>query len=112
MKRGQRCSGESMNEFKPQADQIFLIAGPCVIESADLCLRVAEHVNSICKRLNVTYVFKASFDKANRTSANSFRGPGLEDGLVVLKKVREGIGVPVLTDIHEANQAAPAAKVV
>src|SRR3954447_23560086 len=101
-----------MSDFKPQRDQLFLIAGPCVIESAELCLRIAEHVNAICKRLGITYVFKASFDKANRTSANSFRGAGLEDGLVVLKKVREAVGVPVLTDIHEVHQAGTAAKVV
>src|SRR6266550_2967892 len=90
---------------------LFIIAGPCVIESAELCLRIAGHVKGICDRLGLIYIFKASFDKANRSSGDSFRGPGLEDGLVVLKKVRDELGVPVLTDIHEAHQAAVAAKV-
>src|SRR5438046_10761728 len=91
---------------------LFIIAGPCVIESADVCLTVARHVKGVCERLGLTYVFKASFDKANRSSNASFRGPGLTDGLVVLERVKSEIGVPVLTDIHESAQAAPAAKVV
>src|SRR3954471_9096060 len=76
---------------------LFVIAGPCVIESAELCLAVAKHVKSLCDNLGLTYVFKASFDKANRSSNSSFRGPGIEDGLVVLKRVKEEVGVPVLT---------------
>jgi 2-dehydro-3-deoxyphosphooctonate aldolase (KDO 8-P synthase) len=91
---------------------LFVIAGPCVIESAEICLTIGKHVKSVCDRLGFTYVFKASFDKANRSSVNSFRGPGLEDGLVVLKRIKEELGVPVLTDVHECAQVAEAASVV
>jgi len=91
---------------------LFIIAGPCVIESAELCLTVGRHVKGICDKLGLTYIFKASFDKANRSSADSFRGPGLADGLVVLERVKKELGVAVLTDIHEPAQAAVAAKVV
>lgn len=89
-----------------------LIAGPCVIESEALCLRVATTLARHCRRLGVPLVFKASFDKANRTSARSYRGPGLEEGLRVLAKVRSETGVPVLTDVHETVQVAPVAEVV
>ena len=88
--------------------QLFLIAGPCVIENEKLCLQVAALLKKTCASLGIFYVFKASFDKANRTSAKSFRGPGLDDGLRVLAKVREKIGVPVLTDIHNESHAAVA----
>jgi 2-dehydro-3-deoxyphosphooctonate aldolase (KDO 8-P synthase) len=91
--------------------RLILIAGPCVIESKDLCLRVASVLKKACDRLGVFYVFKASYDKANRTSARSFRGPGLEEGLAVLTDVRARVGVPVLTDVHTAAQAAAAARV-
>ena len=91
--------------------RLILVAGPCVIENERLCLRVAAALKKLCDRLGVFYVFKASFDKANRTSAKSFRGPGLEDGLGVLAKVRSRIGVPVLTDVHKEAQATPAAQV-
>ncbi|HEX8916470.1 MAG TPA: 3-deoxy-8-phosphooctulonate synthase [Humisphaera sp.] len=90
----------------------FVIAGPCVIESLDLCMTVGRHVKAVCDKLGLQYVFKASFDKANRSANASFRGPGLTDGLVVLDRVKKDLGVPVLTDIHEADQAAVAAKVV
>ncbi len=89
-----------------------LIAGPCVVESEALCMGVAKTMQQTCKRLGVTYVFKASFDKANRTSGGSFRGPGMAEGLAVLAKVRERFGLPVLTDIHTEEQAAAAAEVV
>jgi 2-dehydro-3-deoxyphosphooctonate aldolase (KDO 8-P synthase) len=92
--------------------QLTLIAGPCVIESEALCLKVARALQKTCARLGVTYVFKASFDKANRTSAQSFRGPGLEAGLRSLQRVRDKLGVPVLTDIHTEAQAEAAAQVV
>ncbi|HTY88587.1 MAG TPA: 3-deoxy-8-phosphooctulonate synthase [Candidatus Acidoferrum sp.] len=92
--------------------RLFLIAGPCVIENETLCLRVAAALQKICARLGIFYVFKASFDKANRTSGQSFRGPGLDDGLRVLARVREKIGVPVLTDIHNESHAAVAGEVV
>ena len=91
---------------------LFVIAGPCVIESAEQCLLIARHVKSICDRLGLVYVFKASFDKANRSSNASFRGPGLTDGLVVLERVKAEAGVPVLTDVHEVEQVPIAAKVV
>lgn len=88
-----------------------LYAGPCVIESEELVLNIAKEISDICKRLEIPYVFKASFDKANRTSINSFRGPGLEEGLRILKKVKDKYGLPVITDIHESWQAEPVAKV-
>ena len=92
--------------------RLSLIAGPCVIESEKLCLQVAATLKRICNRLGIFYVFKASYDKANRTSGKSFRGPGLEAGLAVLARVRKQIGVPVLTDVHTEVQAAAAAQVV
>ena len=91
---------------------LFLIAGPCVIESEGLCLKVARSLRATCDRLGVTYIFKASFDKANRTSGKSRRGPGLEQGLKILKKIREKVNVPILTDIHDEEQARAAAEVV
>jgi 2-dehydro-3-deoxyphosphooctonate aldolase (KDO 8-P synthase) len=91
---------------------LFVIAGPCVIESAEICLRVGAHVKQVCDKLGLAYIFKASFDKANRSSNSTFRGPGLHDGLVVLDRVKRELAVPVLTDVHEAAQAAVAAKVV
>jgi len=89
-----------------------LISGPCVIESEELCLDVARALRKICGRLGIQYVFKASYDKANRTSASSFRGPGLEQGLEILRRVGERVGVPVLTDVHTEQQAAAAGEVV
>src|SRR5580704_5417085 len=91
---------------------LFVIGGPCVIESAELCLRIATHVKGVCDKLGLVYVFKASFDKANRSSNASFRGPGIKDGLAILERVKRQVGVPVLTDVHEADQAAEAAAVV
>ncbi len=91
---------------------LTLIAGPCVIESRDLALQVAEEVKAITDRLGIHYVFKASYDKANRSSGGSFRGPGVEEGLAVLAEVKQKLGLPVLTDIHESQQAAPVAEVV
>ena len=91
------------------AGQLLLIAGPCVIESEDHALTLARAIRDIAARCGVPYVFKASYDKANRTAASSFRGPGLDEGLRILRRVRDEIGVPVLTDIHEPAQAAAAA---
>ena len=93
-------------------DQLLIIAGPCVIESRDQCLRIAEFMRDSCQRLKMAYVFKASFDKANRSSGESFRGPGMEVGLKILAEVRKELGTALLTDIHEPSQAAPVAKVV
>jgi 2-dehydro-3-deoxyphosphooctonate aldolase (KDO 8-P synthase) len=92
--------------------RIKLIAGPCVIESESLCLRIAASLQKTCRKLGIAYVFKASYDKANRTSPRSFRGPGLDAGLAVLAKVRAEVGVPVLTDVHTEEQARAAAEVV
>jgi 2-dehydro-3-deoxyphosphooctonate aldolase (KDO 8-P synthase) len=91
--------------------RLILIAGPCVIESEALCLRVASALKRACDKLGIFYVFKASYDKANRTAARSFRGPGLDKGLSVLAKVRSRVGVPILTDIHTDAQAGAAAVV-
>ena len=94
------------------AKPLTLIAGPCVIESRDLVLQVAERVSGICQELGMDYVFKASFDKANRSSGKSYRGPGTNEGLKILQEVGESFGVPVLTDIHESHQASAAAQAV
>jgi 2-dehydro-3-deoxyphosphooctonate aldolase (KDO 8-P synthase) len=88
---------------------LLLLAGPCVLESGDLAREIAREMQAIATRLGISYVFKASFDKANRTSLNSFRGPGAEKGLRILGRLREEIGVPVVSDIHEPNQAEMAA---
>jgi 2-dehydro-3-deoxyphosphooctonate aldolase (KDO 8-P synthase) len=94
-----------------QQRPLALIAGPCVIESRDLTLRIAETLARVAEERSLPLVFKASFDKANRTSVHSFRGFGLEEGLAVLEAVRQATGLPVTTDIHESHQAAPAAEV-
>lgn len=92
-------------------NMFFLIAGPCVIESEEMVLSIAGQMKEITDRLGIPYIFKASFDKANRTSIHSYRGPGLEEGLRILQKVKDTYGLPVCTDIHEPWQAKPAAKV-
>jgi 2-dehydro-3-deoxyphosphooctonate aldolase (KDO 8-P synthase) len=101
-----------MTALNLTATPLFVIAGPCVIESAEQCLRIAEHVKAVCDRLGLTYVFKASFDKANRSSTDSFRGPGLHEGLAVLERVKRELTLPVLTDVHEPAQAGPVGEVV
>ena len=93
-------------------DKIFLIAGPCVIESEDLVMEVAGKMKEITDKLGIQYVFKASFDKANRSSISSFRGPGLEKGLEILSRVKSKYGVALATDIHEPYQCKEAAKVI
>ena len=90
----------------------FLIAGPCVIESEQMCLDIAGTMKEMTDRLGIPYIFKASFDKANRSSGKSFRGPGREGGLEILANVRKQIGVPVLTDVHGIDDIAPVAAVV
>ena len=90
---------------------LLWILGPCVIESHDLTLRIAETLAALAERLRLPLVFKASFDKANRTSGKSFRGPGLHDGLKTLAAVKERTGLPVTTDIHEMRQVGPVAEV-
>ena len=89
-----------------------LIAGPCVIEERDHCLRLGEAIASVATDLGVPFVFKASFDKANRTAIDSFRGPGIDEGLEVLAAVRDSSGAPVLTDVHTVDQVGPAAEAV
>ena len=91
---------------------LALIAGPCVMEPNDLTMVVARRLVAICARLGVPLIFKASFDKANRTSKSSFRGPGLEEGMRVFERVKAETGLPVTTDVHETHQAAPIAEVV
>jgi 2-dehydro-3-deoxyphosphooctonate aldolase (KDO 8-P synthase) len=93
------------------ADRLVLIAGPCVIESPTHVIDLGREIAAVAARVGVPYVFKASFDKANRTSATSFRGPGLADGIKALAGVKSALGVPVLTDIHEPDQAAAVAEV-
>ena len=91
---------------------MFLIAGPCVIESRELIMRTAETLRGICRQAGVPFIFKASFDKANRSSGSSFRGLGMDEGLAILAEVRRELGVPVLTDVHETEQAKAVAEVV
>ena len=90
----------------------FLIAGPCVVESEELQLRTAERLKAITGKLGLHFIFKSSFDKANRSSDQSFRGPGLDEGLRILEKVRDALDVPILTDVHDIPQIAPVAEVV
>jgi 2-dehydro-3-deoxyphosphooctonate aldolase (KDO 8-P synthase) len=103
-----KLCGTEIGADKP----LFLIAGPCVIESEDQCLQVADALARLAARQKMLIIFKASFDKANRTSGSSFRGPGLEDGLRILEKVGAASGLPILTDVHEVAQVRPVAAVV
>ncbi|MHB1350798.1 MAG: 3-deoxy-8-phosphooctulonate synthase [Desulfobulbus sp.] len=91
---------------------LLLLAGPCVLESEEMGWHIAAEMSTICRELGISYVFKASFDKANRTSLDSFRGPGLDKGLRVLARIREGLGVPVVSDVHEVSQVSRAAEVL
>ena len=100
-------AGLSVSNERP----FVLFGGMNVLESRDIALRVAEHFRTVTDRLQIPYVFKASFDKANRSSLDSFRGPGLEEGLTLLAEIKSRFGMPLLTDIHEPHQAAPAAQV-
>ncbi len=94
------------------ANRLVLFAGPCAAESYDICMETGSRVKQLCQSLDIDYVFKASFDKANRTSAGSYRGPSMEQGLEILSRVRTELGVPVLTDVHESAQCAKVASVV
>ena len=100
-----------MAEFFP-ADKLFLIAGPCVLESDDLNLRVGETLARLAEKIPGGIIYKASFDKANRSNRGAARGPGLDAGLEALDRVRRATGLPVLTDVHTPDQCAPAASVV
>src|SRR3954454_1282076 len=90
----------------------FLIAGPCVVESEDLQLRTAERLKAMTERLGIHFIFKSSFDKANRSSDKSYRGPGMDEGLRILEKVKDVLGLAVLTDVHEVAQIQTVAEVV
>ena len=99
--------------FEVGLDQpLFLMAGPCVIESEGLILETAAYLKDMTSRLNIPYIFKSSFDKANRSSVESFRGLGIEEGLRILEKVKTDIGVPVITDVHEDTPIDEVAAVV
>ncbi len=102
----------SINRTVFNTDYPLLFSGPCVIESEDLCLKIAEKMKEITEKLGFKYVFKASFDKANRTSVDSFRGPGLTKGLEILNKVKTEFGLPIITDVHETAQVNELAEVV
>jgi 2-dehydro-3-deoxyphosphooctonate aldolase (KDO 8-P synthase) len=97
-----RCGG---------GEKLLVIAGPCVIENDTLTLKIAERLADVARTLDIQLVFKASFDKANRTSLDAYRGLGLEEGLRILRRVNEATGLPVTTDIHESHQAAPVAEI-
>jgi 2-dehydro-3-deoxyphosphooctonate aldolase (KDO 8-P synthase) len=101
----------SVGSLRLGGNSLFLIAGPCVIESDSHARMMAEGVAKIAAEAGVPYVFKASFDKANRSSVNSFRGPGLQEGLRILGKIKTDLRLAILTDIHEASQAAPVAEI-
>lgn len=93
-------------------DQMVLFAGPCAAESYDICMETGTKVKQICVELNIAYVFKSSFDKANRTSAGSYRGPSMDMGLEILSMVRKDLKVPIVTDVHESQQCAEVAAIV
>ena len=93
-------------------EKLTIFAGPCAAESYEICMVVGEEVRKICDELDINYVFKASFDKANRTSVDSYRGPGLEEGLMLLEKVKQELGTPIVTDVHETYQVKAVAEVV
>ena len=102
----------TVGNFKIGGDEpLALLAGPCVLESLERSLLIGRTIKGICERLGINYVFKASFDKANRSSFHSFRGPGLEKGLEWLAEIKKQLGVPIVTDIHESYQAEPTGKV-
>lgn len=102
-----KCGNYNVGDGEP----LLFLAGPCVIESKELCLEIAKITKDMCQELGINYVFKASFDKANRTSVSSFRGPGLEKGLDILREIKETYNLPIVTDIHEAWQAEKVAEV-
>lgn len=99
------------NSTELGGNRLVLFAGPCAAESFDLCLEVATKVKAICHTLNIDYVFKASYDKANRTSASSYRGSSMENGLAILKKIKTMLNIPIVTDVHESAQCREVAEV-
>jgi 2-dehydro-3-deoxyphosphooctonate aldolase (KDO 8-P synthase) len=101
----------SVGDVRIGSGDLFLIAGPCVIESEEHAMRMAEIIRGVTRALNFPFIFKASYDKANRTSIRSFRGPGLKEGLRILKKIKDQLSVPVLTDVHETADVGKVAEV-
>jgi len=105
-------SSFQVGDVRIGSGSFFLIAGPCVIESEEHAIRMAEIVKGVTRALGIPYIFKASYDKANRTSIRSFRGPGIKEGLRILRKIKDEVQVPVLTDVHEVGDVAKVAEVV
>jgi 2-dehydro-3-deoxyphosphooctonate aldolase (KDO 8-P synthase) len=104
-------SSFQVGEVRIGAGDLFLVAGPCVIESEEHAIRMAEIIKGVTKSLGIPFIFKASYDKANRTSIRSFRGPGLKEGLRILKKIKDQLQLPVLTDVHQAADVVQVAEV-
>src|SRR5438067_11550588 len=102
-----RLNNVALGEGHP----LFLVAGPCVIESERHALKMAKHLAATARKLKLPFIFKASYDKANRTSLDSYRGPGLERGLEILARIKRELRVPILTDVHDVSQVAPAAEI-
>ena len=100
-----------LNDFVIGEDKLTILAGPCAIESKDILFKTAEYLKKLTSELNINFVFKSSYDKANRSSITSYRGLGIEKGLELLSEVKKEFNVPIVTDIHESNQAAIAAEV-
>lgn len=100
-----------LKNFEIGGDNLTILAGPCALESKEIARQVAANLKEVCKKLNINYVFKSSFDKANRSSITSYRGPGLEEGLKILAEIKEEFDLPIVTDIHSPEQAAVVAKV-
>ncbi len=98
--------------FIGEGQELALMAGPCVIESREVCFKIAESMKGLCARLGIPYIFKASYDKANRTALNSFRGPGLQEGLRILEEVKRRFELPVMSDVHQPQECAAAAEVL
>jgi 2-dehydro-3-deoxyphosphooctonate aldolase (KDO 8-P synthase) len=99
------------NRITLGSDKMVLFGGPCAAESYDICMETGSHVKNLCDKFGIEYIFKSSFDKANRTSAGSYRGPSKEDGLEILARVKKELNVPIVTDVHESYQCAEAAEV-
>src|SRR5712675_1538937 len=106
------ASSFQIGDVRIGSGELFLIAGPCVIESEEHAIRMAEIIKGVTKALGLPFIFKASYDKANRTSIRSFRGPGLKDGLRILKKIKDELQLPILTDVHEVKDVPKVAEVV
>lgn len=109
--RGMNMKRIKLNNFEIGVDKLTILAGPCAIESQEILNKTAEKLKEITTKLDINFVFKSSFDKANRSSINSFRGPGLEKGLTMLEKVKKEFDIPIVTDIHTPDQAAATAEV-